>query len=160
MARVIGDAGLRNTYVGTNNYDIGVNLAGLVMARHPDGGTICRRTVGTVLAIHNKRLPGVRETLAGTELGTAPGNPLSGEGGWTEISGCPLITHDDGDVAVQGMSDILRADPDLTAFLSTGAIPQRFDTAYRRAVEPYVDEMAIRPCSSCRISSQANASMT
>ena len=32
------DAGLRTTYVGTHNYDIGVNLAKLVMARHADGG--------------------------------------------------------------------------------------------------------------------------
>lgn len=135
------DKALRTTYVGTNNYDIGVNLAKLVMERHPDGGSICLQTGGAAAANHNERLLGARETLAGAELGTPPGSALAGEGGWTEISGCPLITNDDGNVAVQGMTDILAANPDLTAFLSTGAFTQWFDNAYRQAAEPYKDKM-------------------
>ena len=135
------DADLRETYVGTNNYDIGVNLAKLVQARHPDGGTICLQTGGAAAANHNERLKGARDTLAGTDTGTPPGKALSGEGGWTEVSGCPLITNDDGNVAVQGMSDILAANSDLTAFLSTGAFTQWFDNAYRSAAEPYKAKM-------------------
>lgn len=135
------DAGLRATYVGTNNYNIGVHLAELVQARHPDGGTICLQTGGAAAANHNERLKGARDTLAGMDTGTPPGKELSGEGGWTEISGCPLITNDDGNVAVQGMSDILAANSDLTAFLSTGAFTQWFDNAYRQAVEPYKGKM-------------------
>ena len=136
------DAGLRTTYVGTYNYDIGVNLAKLVAARHADGGTICLQTGGAAAANHNERLKGARDTLAGMDTGTPPGNALSGENGWTEISGCPLITNDDGNVAVQGMTDILAANPDLTAFLSTGAFTQWYDNAYRQAVEPYMGRMA------------------
>ena len=136
------DAALRSTYVGTKNYDIGVNLAKLVQARHPDGGTVCLQTGGAAAANHNERLKGVRDTLAGTDTGTPPGNPLAGEGGWTEISGCPLITDDDGAVAVQGMTDILAANPDLTAFISTGAFTQWNDNSYRQAIEPYAEEMA------------------
>ncbi|KUF09342.1 sugar-binding protein [Pseudoponticoccus marisrubri] len=136
------DAELRTTYVGTFNYDIGRHLAELVQARHPDGGTICLQTGGAAAANHNERLLGAREQLAGMELGDPPGEPLTGQGGWTEISGCPLITNDDGNVAVQGMTDILAANPDLTAFLSTGAFTQWFDNAYRNAVEPYQEEMA------------------
>ncbi len=135
------DKALRTTYVGTNNYDIGVNLAKLVMERHPDGGSICLQTGGAAAANHNERLLGARETLAGAELGAPPGSALAGEGGWTEISGCPLITNDDGNVAVQGMTDILAANPDLTAFLSTGAFTQWFDNAYRQAAEPYKAKM-------------------
>lgn len=135
------DADLRETYVGTNNYDIGVNLAKLVQARHPDGGTICLQTGGAAAANHNERLKGARDTLAGADTGTPPGKALSGEGGWTEISGCPLITNDDGNVAVQGMSDILAANSDLTAFLSTGAFTQWFDNAYRSAAAPYKAKM-------------------
>ncbi|SMX45036.1 sugar-binding protein [Maliponia aquimaris] len=135
------DKGLRTTYVGTNNYNIGVHLAELVMARHPDGGTICLQTGGAAAANHNERLLGARETLAGMELGDPPGRPLAGDNGWTEISGCPLITNDDGNVAVQGMTDILAANPDLTAFLSTGAFTQWFDNAYRNAAEPYKGKM-------------------
>lgn len=136
------DAGLRATYVGTFNYDIGKNLAEIVKARHPDGGTICLQTGGAAAANHNERLLGARETLAGMELGDPPGKALTGEGGWTEIAGCPLVTNDDGNVAVQGMSDILAANPDLTAFLSTGAFTQWFDNAYRQAAGPYQEKMA------------------
>ena len=135
------DAGLRTTYVGTYNYDIGVNLAKLAMARHPDGGTICLQTGGAAAANHNERLKGARDTLAGADTGTPPGAALAGEGGWTEISGCPLITNDDGNVAVNGMTDILAANPDLTVFLSTGAFTQWYDNAYRQAVAPYTDRM-------------------
>lgn len=135
------DKGLRTTYVGTNNYDIGVNLAKLVQARHADGGTICLQTGGAAAANHNERLKGARDTLAGKDTGEPPGAALAGEGGWTEVSGCPLITNDDGNVAVQGMTDILAANPDLTAFLSTGAFTQWFDNAYRQAAEPYKAKM-------------------
>ena len=135
------DKGLRTTYVGTNNYDIGVNLAKLVQDRHADGGTICLQTGGAAAANHNERLKGARDTLAGKDTGTPPGSALTGEGGWTEIAGCPLVTNDDGNVAVQGMSDILAANPDLTAFLSTGAFTQWFDNAYRKAAEPYKTRM-------------------
>ena len=135
------DAGLRTTYVGTYNYDIGVNLAKLAMARHADGGTICLQTGGAAAANHNERLKGARDTLAGADTGTPPGTALTGEGGWTEISGCPLITNDDGNVAVNGMTDILAANPDLTVFLSTGAFTQWYDNAYRQAVEPYMDRL-------------------
>ncbi len=136
------DAGLRTTYVGTYNYDIGVNLAKLTMARHADGGTVCLQTGGAAAANHNERLKGIRDTLAGQDTGTPPGAALAGENGWTEISGCPLITNDDGGVAVQGMTDILAANPDLTAFISTGAFTQWFDNAYRQAVDPYKARMA------------------
>jgi len=135
------DAGLRTTYVGTNNYNIGVHLAELVQARHADGGTICLQTGGAAAANHNERLKGARDTLAGKDTGAPPGATLEGDGGWTEISACPLITNDDGNVAVQGMTDILAANPDLTAFLSTGAFTQWFDNAYRKAAEPYKANM-------------------
>ncbi|MFK7892790.1 MAG: sugar-binding protein [Granulosicoccus sp.] len=135
------DKGMRVTYVGTNNYDIGVNLAELSMARHADGGTVCLQTGGAAAANHNERLKGARDTFAGKDMGEPPGEALEGEGGWTEISGCPLITNDDGNVAVQGMTDILAANPDLTVFLSTGAFTQWFDNAYRKAAEPYKDKL-------------------
>ena len=135
------DQGIRATYVGTKNYDIGVKLAEIAMERHPDGGKLCLQTGGAAAANHNERLLGVRETLAGGKLGDPPGSELDGQNGWTEISGCPLITDDDGNKAVQGMTDILAANPDLTAFISTGAFTQWYDNAYRQAVEPYKAKM-------------------
>ncbi|MEM9222696.1 MAG: sugar-binding protein [Pseudomonadota bacterium] len=135
------DKGTRATFVGTKNYDIGVNLAEIAKGLHPDGGTVCLQTGGAAAANHNERLLGIRETLAGEKLGDPPGSPLAGQNGWTEISGCPLITDDDGNKAIQGMTDILAANPDLTSFISTGAFTQWFDNAYRQAVEPYKGEL-------------------
>lgn len=132
----------RTAFIGTKNYDIGVNLAELVKARHPDGGTLCLQTGGAAAANHNERLKGVRDTLAGEDTGAAPGSPLDGQGGWTEVAGCPLITDDDGAKAVQGMTDILAKEADLTAFVSTGAFTQWNDNAYRQAAEPYKQRMA------------------
>ncbi|MCF3935233.1 sugar-binding protein [Acuticoccus sp. M5D2P5] len=136
------DKDIRATFVGTKNYDIGVNLAEIAQKLHPDGGKLCLQTGGAAAANHNERLLGIRETLSGEKLGDAPGSPLDGQNGWTEISGCPLITDDDGNKAVQGLTDILAANPDLTAFISTGAFTQWYDNAYRQAVEPYKDKLA------------------
>lgn len=131
------DADVRATYVGTKNYDIGVNLAKIAQELHPSGGKVCLQTGGAAAANHNERLQGIRDTLSGASGTTPPGNPLKGENGWTEVAGCPLITDDDGNKAVQGMTDILARESDLTAFISTGAFTQWFDNAYRKAVEPY-----------------------
>ena len=112
------------------------------MARHPDGGTICLQPGGAAAANHNESLLGARAALAGADLGDPPGPVLDNHNGWTEISGRPLVTSDDGNVAVRGMTDILAANPDLTAFLSTGAFTRWFDNAYRQAAEPHKAKMA------------------
>ena len=59
------DKGLRAAYVGTHNYDIGVNIAKLVMAIKPKGGTICIQSGGAAASNHNERMQGIRDTLAG-----------------------------------------------------------------------------------------------
>ena len=66
------DKGLRLTYIGTHNYDIGVNLAKLVMQVKPKGGTICIQSGGAAAANHNERMQGVRDTLAGKKSAEAP----------------------------------------------------------------------------------------
>jgi ribose transport system substrate-binding protein len=136
-----GDAGIRASYVGTKNYDIGVNLAKIVQTLQPAGGTLCLQTGGAAAANHNERLQGIRDTLSGKSGTTPPGDMLEGDNGWTEVAGCPLITDDDGNKAVQGMTDILIREPNLTAFISTGAFTQWNDNAYRQAVAPHKARM-------------------
>ncbi len=135
------DKALRTTYVGTKNYDIGVNLAKVAQKLQPSGGKVCLQTGGAAADNHNQRLQGIRDTLGGFSGTTPPGDRLTGQNGWTEVDGCPLITDDDGNKAVQGMTDILAKEKDLTAFISTGAFTQWYDNAYRQAVEPYKAKM-------------------
>jgi ribose transport system substrate-binding protein len=133
---------LRIAYIGTHNYDIGVNLAKLAMAIKPKGGTLCIQSGGAAAANHNERMQGIRDTLAGKASAASPGDRLTGQNGWTEIDGCPLYTNDDFPVSVQQFQDIMSKNPNLDAFIPTGGFPQFIPDANRAAVEPYKDKIA------------------
>jgi ribose transport system substrate-binding protein len=134
-------ADLRSTYLGTKNYDIGVNLAKLAQELKPEGGDICLQTGGAAADNHNQRLQGIRDTLSGENSSAPPGERLAGEQGWTEVDGCPLITDDDSTKAVQQLADILGKYGDLDVYISTGAFTQWSDNAYRQVVEQYKDKL-------------------
>jgi len=135
------DSDLRATYVGTKNYDIGVNLAKIVQEIKPEGGTLCLQSGGAAAANHNERLQGIRDTLSGEQSDSPPGERLTGENGWEEVDGCPLFTDDDSAKAVQQMADILGKYQDLDAYISTGAFTQWSDNAYRQVVEKHKDKL-------------------
>jgi ribose transport system substrate-binding protein len=136
------DKGLRAAYIGTHNYDIGVNLAKLAMQIKPKGGTICIQSGGAAAANHNERMQGIRDTLAGKKSAESPGERLAGQNGWTEVAGCPLYTNDDFTVANQQMEDILNKYPDLDAFIPTGGFPQFLPDAYAKTAEKVKDKIA------------------
>ena len=133
---------LRVAYIGTHNYDIGVELAKLAQKIKPKGGTICIQSGGAAAANHNERMQGIRDTLAGASGTQPPGDRLTGQNGWTEVDGCPLYTNDDFPLSVQQLEDILGKYPDLDAFIPTGGFPQFVPDAYRNAVSQYKDKIA------------------
>jgi len=55
---------------------------------------------------------------------------LKGEGGWTEIDGCPVFTNDDIATANQQMADVTGANPDLGAFILVGGWAEFGPEAY------------------------------
>jgi ribose transport system substrate-binding protein len=136
------DKALRLAYVGTHNYEIGVNLGKLAQKIKPKGGTICIQSGGAAAANHNERMQGIRDTLAGTKSAQAPGTKLTGQNGWTEVAGCPLYTNDDFPLSVQQMEDILGKYPKLDAFIPTGGFPQFIPQAYRKVAEKYKSRIA------------------
>jgi ribose transport system substrate-binding protein len=136
------DKALRVAYIGTHNYEIGVNLAKIVMKIKPKGGTICIQSGGAAAANHNERMQGIRDTLSGKKSAESPGERLTGQNGWTEIAGCPLYTNDDFTVANQQMEDILNKDPNLDAFVPTGGFPQFLPDAYTKTAEKVKDKIA------------------
>jgi ribose transport system substrate-binding protein len=82
------DRDLRSTYLGTDNYLMGVKMAEQAALLKPEGGTVCLQ-LGNVAADNiNARAQGFRDTAAGAE-GI---DRLAGENGWTEIEGCPVFT--------------------------------------------------------------------
>ena len=137
------DKDLRIAFVGTHNYEIGSNLAKIVMAGKPKGGTICIQSGGAAAANHNERMQGIRDTLAGGAMSAeAPGVRLTGQGGWKEVDGCPLYTNDDFTVALQQMQDILGKYPTLDAFVPTGGFPEFIEQAYKSTASKWKDKIA------------------
>jgi ribose transport system substrate-binding protein len=131
------DHSLRKTYLGTDNYLMGVKLAEHLKALKPQGGTLCL-VLGNVAADNiNQRAAGTRDTLAGKK-GTAR---LNGENGWREISGCPLFTNDDAAKGNQMMADVLTANGNLDAFVLEGGWPQFAPQAYAQLTDQYKDRI-------------------
>jgi ribose transport system substrate-binding protein len=133
------DAGVRQTYLGTDNYTMGYRIGEYIKEKKPDGGTIC--TIEGNPAADNilRRAQGMRDALTGQE-GLAE---LNGEGGWTEVAGCPVFTNDDGAKGVQAMTDILAANPDLDAFGIMGGWPLfGAPQPYRDLFRPMADKIA------------------
>lgn len=131
------DADLRKTYLGTDNYLMGVKFAEHLKALKPDGGTVCLQ-LGNVAADNiNARAAGTRDTLSG-EKGIGR---LEGQGGWTEIAGCPVFTNDQADLANQQMADAFTANPDLTAFVLVGGWAQFAPQAYAQVTDQVMDKL-------------------
>ncbi|MGH6929203.1 MAG: sugar-binding protein [Dongiaceae bacterium] len=131
------DAGLRKTYLGTDNYLMGVKFAEYLQKLKPDGGSICLQ-LGNVAADNiNARAAGTRDTLAGAK-GT---ERLTGQNNWTEIEGCPLYTNDQADLANQQMADTFTANPDLDAFVLEGGWAQFAPQAYAQVTDQVMDKL-------------------
>ncbi|MGH7186849.1 MAG: substrate-binding domain-containing protein, partial [Pseudomonadota bacterium] len=133
------DSALRKTYLGTDNYLMGYRIGEYIKAAKPDGGTICLIEGNPGADNILRRAQGTRDALTGQEGLTA----LAGEGGWTEVAGCPVFTNDDGAKGVQAMTDILAANPKLDAFAIEGGWPLfGAPQPYRDLFKPLADRIA------------------
>ena len=112
------DAALRKTYLGTDNYQMGFRL-GEYAKKSKSKGTVCFIEGNAAADNILRRASGTRDSLSG-QKGL---ERLKGEGGWTEVEGCPVFTNDDGPAGVQAMTDILTANPKLDAFVIEGGWP-------------------------------------
>jgi ribose transport system substrate-binding protein len=128
---VAADRALRKTYLGTNNYDMGVLMAKHLKQVKPKGGSVCLQ-LGNVAADNiNARAAGFRDTIGGKK-GV---DKLKGEGGWSEIAGCPLFTNDQIDLANQQMADVFTKNPKLDAFILVGGWAQFGPQAYAQVTD-------------------------
>jgi ribose transport system substrate-binding protein len=133
---VEADRELRETYLGTDNYQMGVLMAEHAMELKPDGGTVCLQ-MGNVAADNiNARAAGFRGTIAGEAV-----DRLTGQNGWTEIDGCPVYTNDQIDLANQQMQDVFTANPELDAFILVGGWAQFGPQAYAQVTDQVMDRL-------------------
>jgi ribose transport system substrate-binding protein len=133
------DSALRMTYLGTDNYLMGFKIGEYIKQHKPKGGTICLIEGNPGADNILRRAQGTRDSLSGQK-----GLPaLKGEGGWTEVAGCPVFTNDDGAKGVQAMTDILAANPKLDAFAIEGGWPLfGAPQPYRDLFKPLADRIA------------------
>jgi ribose transport system substrate-binding protein len=133
------DSALRKTYLGTDNYLMGFRLGDYLKKAEPKGGTVCLIEGNAAADNILRRASGTRDSLSGKK-GL---DMLKGEGGWTEIAGCPVFTNDDGAKGVQAMTDILTANPKLSAFVIEGGWPLfGAPQPYRQLTDQYKKQIA------------------
>ena len=133
------DSALRMTYLGTDNYLMGFKLGDYLKKAKPKGGMVCLIEGNAAADNILRRASGTRDSLSGKK-GV---EMLKGEGGWTEVAGCPVFTNDDGPKGVQAMSDILTANPKLDAFVIEGGWPLfGAPQPYRQLTDQYKKQIA------------------
>lgn len=131
------DASLRKTYLGTDNYLMGVKMAEEAMKLKPEGGTVCLQLGNVAAANIGARAQGFRDTAAGAK----DVERLTGQNGWTEIEGCPVFTNDQADLANQQMADVFTANADLDAFILVGGWAQFAPQAYAQVTDQVMDKL-------------------
>jgi ribose transport system substrate-binding protein len=120
------DKGLRATYIGTVNEQVGIEVAKRAMALKPAGGTYCIQTGGPAAANMNDRIKGMTETL-----------PAS----WKQVAGCPLYNNDDFPLSLTQLTDLLAKYPNIDAVLDAGGAPQMVTEGYRELMAKYTDRI-------------------
>ncbi|MCK1393873.1 sugar-binding protein [Bradyrhizobium sp. 1] len=99
----------RIAYIGTNNKEFGVALGKQLLKLRPDGGKYAMVSGGPGAKNLAERVDGVREALKGSK--------------WAEVAGSPTFCNDDPALAVQQMTDMRTATPDLAAIVPVGGWP-------------------------------------
>lgn len=99
----------RLAYIGTNNKDFGLALGKQLLQLRPQGGKYAMVSGGPGAKNLAERVDGVREALKGTK--------------WVEVQGSPTFCNDDSTLAIQQMTDLRTATPDLAAIVPVGGWP-------------------------------------
>jgi ribose transport system substrate-binding protein len=110
----------RQAYIGTNNKDFGVALGKQLLQLRPDGGKYAVVSGGPGAKNLAERVDGVREALKGSK--------------WVEVAGSPTFCNDDPALAVQQMTDLRTATPDLGAIVPIGGWPMFAPEGYKAFV--------------------------
>jgi ribose transport system substrate-binding protein len=99
-------ASAREAYIGTDNKEFGKALGQELLKVQPKAGSYALESGGPAATNLNERLDGVREVVNAA--------------GWKEVSGSPTYCNDDLALAVQQLSDLTTAHPDLNALVPIG----------------------------------------
>lgn len=110
----------RQAYVGTDNRKLGQALGDEVVKIHAQPGSYALVSGGPAAENLRERVEGVRDAL--------------NKAGWKEVQGSPEFCNDDMALAVQQMSDIATANPNVSAIVPVGGWPLFVPGAYKSFV--------------------------
>jgi len=113
----------RIAYIGTNNKEFGVALGKQLLQLRPDGGKYAMVSGGPGAKNLAERVDGVREALKGSK--------------WVEVGGSPTFCNDDPALAVQQMTDLRTATPDLAAIVPVGGWPMFAPEGFKAFASKY-----------------------
>jgi ribose transport system substrate-binding protein len=122
------DKGLRASYIGTVNEQVGIAVAKQAIALKPNGGNYCIQTGGPAAANMNDRIKGMVETLPADK--------------WKQVQGCPLYNNDDFALSITQLTDLLAKYPKIDAVLDAGGAPEMEVKAYRELMDKYKDRLS------------------
>ncbi len=121
------DKSERQAYVGTDNKEMGRELARQLIKLHPQPSTFATQSGGPAAANLNDRLAGLYEVLKGA--------------GWKEVKGSPSFCNDDAALADQQLSDFATANPDIGAIIPVGGWALFAPKAYRNFIDANMDRV-------------------
>ena len=122
------DKGLRSSYIGTVNEQVGIAVAKQAIALKPNGGNYCIQTGGPSAANMNDRIKGMVETLPADK--------------WKQVQGCPLYNNDDFALSITQLTDLLAKYPKIDAVLDAGGAPEMEVKAYRELMGKYKNRLS------------------
>ena len=100
----------------------------MLVKLHPKAGQYGLVSGGPAAQNLSERVEGVREVLKAA--------------GWTEIGGSPTFCNDDSALAVQQMTDMMTANPDLNAIVPVGGWPLFTQEAFATFANAHKKAMA------------------
>jgi ribose transport system substrate-binding protein len=131
---------LRSAFIGTNEYQLGVELADAVRRTRPAGGKLCIATP-VFDAASSARIHGIRDTFAGRKTFVEDGSKLAGERGWYEADNCPIAERDF-PRSLQRVSEELTSDPGVNTVIFPMAY-ENFDPGlYESIFAPFRDRLS------------------
>jgi ribose transport system substrate-binding protein len=132
---------LSASHLGPNNFQIGVGLASLLRQLKPKGGSICVIQDFPEEVAFQKRLKGVRDTLAGSISSEPQGKRLVGKNGWVEPDGCPIFAKGDANQTYSLVDRVLNKVPAIDAFVMTSDFLQSDPNTYEAMLSKYQDRI-------------------
>ncbi len=129
---------IRSAYIGTDNVALGRAAGRIAKRLRPHGGRLCIQSGREDQGNMRERIAGVRSELAGQHFDRPPGQPLTGQNGWTEAEDCPVYTLGDYDTALRQFRWALQLpNAEVDTFISVGGWIQYKKAVYTSLVQPY-----------------------